>query len=360
MQYQQRLDNAALAQNDDDDEIVDDLFSGEDPRALPRSDEITWTSILFEHTLFQFLRQIAFPGNIFVILCSLASTLYFYYYLDDDGVPLAGKLNFAIIGTAVLFPALFMANNTGSRRVIVMFMFSQYKAHLCQVLTSLLNWRSHVREEMDPQWDEECYNTCVQYALALNEILVLPTLIIRHGNTMHGRRFRARVLRMRAKRVAQLIKLGLKINVFVEDIKGIGMSAQESIHIYNFTFKMSRNVEELMMHKAYRSSEVARAYIRIILFICVLFYGPYYSFVAGNLWHGTGGQTNVVFACFLTILTTVTLLGVVSIQRTLEDPFKRGRSAFKMSKETEQLTEQLHNIYMDSKLQRNRRINKIT
>ena len=47
--------------------------------------------------------------------------------------------------------------------------------------------------------------------------------------------------------------------------------------------------------------------------------GPYFAWVSGSI--GGGAQTNPAFAIALTIVTVIVLLGLVRVQRAMEDPF---------------------------------------
>lgn len=312
------------------------MGSGAEPASL--------RGLLFEHALFQFLGYVAYPETALAVAGSLGSTLFFCYYVDPgSGLALAARMNFTLIATAVLFPALFMVRTTELRRYKAITLLSSFKAQLCQLELGLLTWRSSLRPDMPREWDQRAVDACVEYALVLSSILTLPPMLLRHLYSERGLAFYRRVDAVRRRRLVRLTVLEIELNSLVEDLKEHGLTPQESIRLFEYTMRLANFAQQLMSTKQYRSSEVARAFSRVVLFVCILFYGPYYSMVAGNL-KGAGG-VDVLFACCLTLVSTLTLLSVVAMQRGVEDAFTSGRSAVKTAGEARTLACTLRELH---------------
>jgi hypothetical protein len=52
---------------------------------------------------------------------------------------------------------------------------------------------------------------------------------------------------------------------------------------------------------------------RVYILILPWFYGPYFAYVSS--------ETNSTFAVILSCLTSIVLIGLINVQRSLEDPF---------------------------------------
>jgi len=173
---------------------------------------------------------------------------------------------------------------------------------------------------LGPEWEADTKNTLVRTVRLIVAVLCLPTWSTnRHFLTSRGRNFRAKVLQREAEILDHLTLHFAELHHFVEDLKARGLPGNEASRINQYNYLFQTAFEGLLMIKTYRTPNIARAFIRCTVLVCPIFYGPYFSWVSGTI--GNGAQTNFAFALCLTILTVFVLLGLVHVQRVMEDPF---------------------------------------
>lgn len=95
----------------------------------------------------------------------------------------------------------------------------------------------------------------------------------------------------------------------------------------------------------------------------VTVHSPYYSFVSGALLASpSNGQTNIAYAAVLSVVSTVGLVSIVSIQRVLEDPLYTalpGNTA-DIRSEANELRFRFHVIYENHKKRKEQGIVPVT
>ena len=255
-----------------------------------------------------------------VMLLACLSTTFFCFY-HDNGQYIAAKLDFTIIGSAIIFPVTFIIGETFRKREAAIQRIADIKALVSQIYTGLLVWRwNGSGTDLGAEWEARVKATLVRIARLMVAVLSLPTWSTnRHFLTRRGQSFRKLVMAREAEILEHMTSHFAEMHYFVEDLKARGLPGNEASRINQFNYFLQANFESVLMTKTYRTPNIARAFIRCAALICPIFYGPYFSWVAGTI--GNGGQTNFAFALCLTVLTVGILLSLVHVQRTMEDPF---------------------------------------
>jgi hypothetical protein len=281
---------------------------------------------------------------------SLGMTLFFCYYyypaLDGEDYRLAASLRFNLIGTAVLFPSTMLVSETMRRRENALQRYAALKGVLCNLLLAYLTWRD-TGIHMTSEWEAKSFEVTKRAAGIVQSLLLLPTIRDRHSFTNGGRQFATEVKSMRTCLHAELMKVNFEMHVLVEDLKAQGMTPMESIRLFQYISNLFRDFEQIWCVKIYRTARAARTFVRIVLSACLMFYGPYFAYVAGGIMGSSNRKVNIPFACALSLMSTVILLAIVCIHRATEDPFlwHYPGNAIDVRLETADAIEKMETIY---------------
>jgi hypothetical protein len=253
------------------------------------------------------------------IVCAVISTTVFCV-VPIDGHAFAARLDFTIIGSAVVFPTTFLIAETFRRREGAIQRLASIKALLCQLEMAYLTWRWKGNSDMGEEWELEVHKTINHTMRTIVAILSLPTWNTnRHIYTSSGRQFKAKVVKRERELMHRMGVLFSRLHIFTEDLKSHGLPPNEASRVNQYNCLLQIDFEALVMVKCYRTPNIARSFVRLMVLVCPIFYGPYFAWVSGII--GGGAQTNLAFAIALTVLTVFILLGLVRVQRAMEDPF---------------------------------------
>lgn len=272
-----------------------------------------------------------------VILLTITSTLFFGLYHADnknpnvdnkDTWPLAARLRFNIIGTAIWLPSTILIQETSFRRESAMRKLGAFTALLLQIHCSLLTWRVDSKQKKFkmknyPEFENRVTIVCLDLTNILFALLALPTVNReRYLHSKAGLQFKKKIQQNHDELVSQAQVCIVRLHFFVEELKiEYNFSPQESMRLFQFISMLQINLETLLMIKVKRTPGLARSFTRTSVLCSIFFYGAYYSFVAGNLVTDNAATTGVPFATMLSLLSTIIILGTITIHRTLEDPF---------------------------------------
>jgi len=277
----------------------------------------------------------------------------FYTIYAPDGHPVAARLDFAIIGTAVALPIRyavqlcnvfaarlgrwlttsrrarmrldsFIISETFRRRENALSELAHMKAMMCQVFSGMMLWRWEVKEEdaPRPRWKHNVKFTLKEIMRATVAILRLPQYgSNRHMYTEGGRKFRRDVLSRQRELTHVVLSSMVTLQANVEYLKKCGLSATEASRLNQYVSMLQVDFERLVMIKSYRTTNAARSFVRINLIICPAFYGPFFAYVARGDPAGPWTVLSLTYVVLLAALMTFVLQGLVKVQRALEDPF---------------------------------------
>jgi len=266
-------------------------------------------------------------ANFETLLCfvlSIGSTCFFTLYSPDPDFFLAERLDFTLIGTAVVFPISFLINETFRRRELALQRIAHIKALLCQIQAGMLLWRWKNSSVNHPTkaWEDEVNHSLRGTMRDIISLLRLPKWSAnRHTFTAQGRLFRRNVVNNQRELTSSVIANVTRLHAFVEDLKELGLTASEATRLNQYTYLLQMEFEGLVMIKTYRTTNIARSFVRIVTLLCPTFYGPYFCWIARSSVSGDWTAFSLTYALLLTIATTFVLQGLVKVQRALEDPF---------------------------------------
>lgn len=220
-------------------------------------------------------KHLSYSEFVAINLASLGMTLFFCYYLypsQPEPYHLAARLKFNLIATAVLFPSTMLANETINRRESALRRFGTFKGELSNVLRAILLWRApHVKTTKE--WDQKAAKTFQNTVDIVLPVLLLPTIRDRHDFSLRGRTFGDDVYRHKVRHIEEFMKNNFEIHCLVEDLKKAGLSPMESMRLFQLITIFSKEFDAMLCFKVYRSPRTARAFVRIILTSCIMFYG---------------------------------------------------------------------------------------
>lgn len=310
------------ASEDEDDE----LFEFGNPKKMNRLLKM-WYSIERDcynwyGSILSLLRQGWGFESFMSLFFGVGSTCFFCYYRTPEGNALAARLDFSIIGSAVVFPVTFLIAETFRRRENAIQRLASIKAILCQIELAMLTWRwkDVPFDRISDEWEDSVHSNLHVIINSMAQILKLPTWNTnRHIFTAQGREFKSRVIGRERELTRKLSLCFSQLHWFTEDLKDWGLPPNEASRINQYNSMLQTEFENLTMIKAYRTPNVSRSFVRVMVLFMPIFYGAYFGWVSGTI--GGGAQTNPAFAIALTVVTVFVLLGLVRVQRSMEDPF---------------------------------------
>ena len=268
------------------------------------------------------------PETLLGFLVATASTLaYCLLPPSSDGAPtaaqhLAARLDFTLLGTAIVFPITFLVNETFRRRETALQRLAHFRALACQLQAALVMWRwKDARATQPPQeWEDHVAAVLHEAVATTSAILLLPKWSAnRHLYTAQGRAYRRRVVERQRALTRRFVRAVALLHAAVEQLKGCGLTPSEATRLNQYTYLLHQEFESLVMIKSYRTTSIARSFARCMVLVCPAFYGPYYAWVAYD--SGADPGFGFGFALALSLITTTVLQGLVKVQRALEDPF---------------------------------------
>jgi len=189
------------------------------------------------------------------LVLAVASTTFFCYYRTPEGTPLAARLDFSIIGSALVFPVTFLIGETFRRREGAIQRLASIKAVICQIEIAMLTWRwKGTNTDLGVEWEDRLHQTLHYIVNTMVAILQLPTWNTnRHIYTAQGREFKARVIKRERELTRRLGLLFSELHWYVEDLKDRGLPANEASRINQYHSMLQIDFEALAMVKSYRT-----------------------------------------------------------------------------------------------------------
>jgi hypothetical protein len=139
----------------------------------------------------------------------------------------------------------------------------------------------------------------------------------------------------------------------VEVMKSKGLPANEASRINQYHTLMRSRIEALRNIKWYRTPHGTRAFGRVYILLMPWAYGPYFAWVCGRDFDTVSTKPLaagiVAFAFCLSILTSVVLIGLINVQRMMEDPFiENGIDNVRVKRDFSELNSSLQEAYLST------------
>ncbi|TDH65876.1 hypothetical protein CCR75_006706 [Bremia lactucae] len=153
-------------------------------------------------------------------------------------------------------------------------------------------------------------------------LLIMPTVTRgRHRLTSHGRILASQSIAPVKHLQLQVIQTIRQLHDQVEVMKACGMPANEASRVNQYHWLLLARLERLQNIKFYRTPQATRSFTRLFILVLPVFYGPYYVFIARE---NENQATNFAFCLLLSVSTSLLMLGIFNVERTMEDPFAGG------------------------------------
>jgi hypothetical protein len=118
----------------------------------------------------------------------------------------------------------------------------------------------------------------------------------------------------------EFTKLQFQVHELLEEAKTANsIETHETTRLTDLAKALHTQVEQIQLIKEYRTTNIARSFVRVFLLMCPAMYGVYFSFVLGNVESGPG-QAGLEFTLLLMLISIVLLLLLVNVERAMEDP----------------------------------------
>jgi len=138
-----------------------------------------------------------------------------------------------------------------------------------------------------------------------------------------------------------------ELHEILEEVKASGaIEGHETTRLTEWTRMLNTQVEQIQLVKEYRTTNIARSYIRVFMLLCPAMYGVYFSYIAGNV-EGGSATTGLPYSVFLMMCSICLLLMMINAERSLEDPCttEYPGDMINLSEELKDLCERLEMIH---------------
>jgi len=300
-----------------------------------------------------------------VALVSVGATLLFSLY-EINGQRLAVNVSWAFISFAIIFPLTNSLNETFRRREQALACMAEVKAFLLSYYQAHRDWdwtTGNGRKNLPKNHVAQIRFIVTQLIIDMRDILTCPPTSRQvHYHTKWGRTQRSRMQNIQ-REINQRIAFHFdRISMAVEELKYAGQPGNESSRMRQYVTLTMKNWEKLKYIKKYRTPIATRAFARVYIFLHPIFWGPYYAHLVESMLNDEDPEHPAkpklysvicanVYACTLSVLTSLAMMGLFNVRYRLEDPFCSDTSAKALGADQihvkEELGELLHNIAME-------------
>jgi|TARA_B110000977_G_C11079482_1_gene492422 hypothetical protein len=267
------------------------------------------------------------------ILClvSVASTLFFTMF-EVKGRRLAVNVSWAFISFAIIFPLTNSLNETFRRRERALECIADVKAYLLSYYQAHRDWDwgENGRGKLPRNHVANVRLVLASCVADMRDVLTAPPTTRQiHYHTEWGRKERERVENMSHDMIFRISTYFDRMSLAVEELKYAGQPGNEASRMRQYVTLSMRAWENLKHIKKYRTPIATRAFARVYIFLHPWFWGPYYAYlVDGMVVDGTGNDASfgavvgtTVYACALSVLTSLAMMGLFNVRYRMEDPF---------------------------------------
>ena len=305
---------------------------------MPRLGSVFAALLNFAAAFRVFARFLITTESVIVSAVSVASTLFFILY-EIDGHRMAVNVSWTFVSFAIIYPLTGSLDAAFRRREEALKQLSVFKTN---VLTFYLghrdwDWGDNGRAKLPEKFVHEVRWMMVQLVCDARNFLTAPEVArLVHLNTSRGKVAWEKGRKIQwaiAQRVRGQFQ---KLSLTTEVLKYAGMPGNESARLRQFHKDAYVAWENLRFLKTYRTPMATRAFARVYILIHPIFWAPYYAYLVGEMLHDeAGGYTGedvydvtdytrgfvMFYACCLSVITSLAMLGLFNVRYSLEDPF---------------------------------------
>lgn len=221
---------------------------------------------------------------------------------------------------SLIYLVTFGSQQTLSRRDNAVRYLRMTKAIMCHMLLGLLLWNRD-RPRPSGNFEKRVVRTFEKGIYHIFSTLSIPTWNrTRHYFTKNGMNFRRAMMRRVERHRIGFTRFQFEIHSIFEEVKEAGtIENHETTRLTDFARILQEYAEQLVLIKEYRTTNVARSFIRVFMLLCPPMMAVYFSFLSGNIAHSPA-TTPFVYALILFMASMALLLLLVHVNRSLEDP----------------------------------------
>ncbi|GLD93843.1 hypothetical protein PINS_up002448 [Pythium insidiosum] len=261
----------------------------------------------------------------FCVLVSVVATTAYYVIgvrRSTPGGPTFGaNISWMIVSIAVVSPMIMQIKEAFSRRELALNTIAEVRALVLNVFLahSIWNWGDNGRVKLPHDHVRRTKRLLLQLISDTSQLLLLPTLTRgRHRFTTEGRRLALSFVDRTQSLQLHMVDVIRQLHEQVEVMKTAGLPANEASRINQYHWLLQGRLEKLQNIKFYRTPQATRSFTRLFILILPIFYGPYYVYLMRT---DTSHHLNFGFCLSLSVLTTLTMIGLFNVEIEMEDPF---------------------------------------
>ena len=274
--------------------------------------------------------------SLFLSIISVASVLLFSLY-EVKGQRLAVNVSWAFISFAIVMPLTNSLNEAFRRREEALSLISDVKAYLLSYYQGHRDWDwgENGRKRLPANHVSHVRFIIASLVTDMRDLLTSPPTARQiHFHTAKGRMQRRKMRAIQHEISARCCEHFDRVSLAVEELKYGGMPGNESARLRQYVTFTMRAWEKLKMIKRYRTPIATRAFARVYIFLHPIFWGPYYAYlveqmlnedvalgdamISGSTAHKAMAN---VYACVLSVLTSLAMQGLFNVRYRMEDPF---------------------------------------
>lgn len=260
-------------------------------------------------------------------LVSVAATLFFILF-EARGRRLAANVSWAFISFAIIFPLTNSLNETFKRREHALAYLADVKAYLLSYYHAHRDWDwgENGRAGLPENHLANVRLVVASLVVDMRDVLTAPSTTRQvHFHTRWGREQRERIVEMSRDMNARISGYFDRMSLAVEELKYAGQPGNEAARMRQYVTFVMRAWENLKHIKRYRTPIATRAFARVYIFVHPIFWGPYYAYLVDDV-AGRDASAGVVvattaYACLLSVLTSLAMMGLFNVRYRMEDPF---------------------------------------
>lgn len=275
-------------------------------------------------------------------LVSVAATLFFILF-ESRGRRLAANVSWAFISFAIIFPLTNSLNETFKRREHALACLADVKAYLLSYYQAHRDWDwgENGRERLPENHVANVRLVVASLVVDMRDVLTAPSTTRQvHFHTRWGREQKDKIVEMSRDMNGRIAGYFDRMSLAVEELKYAGQPGNEAARMRQYVTYVMRAWENLKNIKKYRTPIATRAFARVYIFVHPIFWGPYYAYLVDGM-EGDDEKASAgvavattVYACLLSVLTSLAMMGLFNVRYRMEDPFFDAACAFESDART--------------------------
>ncbi|TMW56368.1 hypothetical protein Poli38472_006378 [Pythium oligandrum] len=271
------------------------------------------------------IHLVTFESLFCVIVAVVATTAYYLYGTrSKNGSSFGANISWMIVSFAIVSPLIMQIKQSFSRRELALQFIGEARALFVNIFmaNAIWNWGDNGRAKLPPDYTAKTKELLHRLVNDTATLLLLPTVTRgRHRFTATGRQIALGFAEHTQRLQLQVVDTFRQLHQQVEVMKSAGLPANEASRINQYHWLLQARLEKLQNIKFYRTPQATRSFTRLFILTIPIFYGPYYVYL---LHSDDSHQLSFAFCLMLSVLTSLTMIGLFNVEIAMEDPFVGG------------------------------------